>query len=101
MRRVDFSPAARDDLNEIWEYIAARNLSAADRMVRRLETAACELSAHPGIGHVRADVPNPDYRFRVVRPYLIAYQHDDESVTIVRIVHGARDFRRIFRKPRT
>ena len=76
MRRVDFSPAARDDLNEIWEYIA-------------------------GIGHVRADVPNPDYRFRVVRPYLIAYQHDDESVTIVRIVHGARDFRRIFRKPRT
>ena len=52
----------------------------------------------PGKGHVRADVKDPSYRFCSVRPYVIAYRYDDQTLTIVRVVHGARNFRRLFRR---
>lgn len=51
----------------------------------------------PGMGHLRADVKGRRYRFWTVRPYVIADRFDAATLTVVRVVHGARDFRRIFR----
>jgi plasmid stabilization system protein ParE len=33
-----------------------------------------------------------------VYSYVIAYRYDDEKLTVVRVVHGARNFRKLFRK---
>ncbi len=51
----------------------------------------------PGKGHTRADVRDVRYRFWSVYSYIIAYRFDEETVTIVRIVHGRRNVRKIFR----
>jgi plasmid stabilization system protein ParE len=64
----------------------------------RITDAFRGLSEMPGKGHVRADVKNPAYRFWSVYSYVIAYRYDEKTLTIVRVVHGKRDFRRLFKK---
>jgi plasmid stabilization system protein ParE len=43
------------DLNEIWEYIAADDLDAADRWIGKLFDAFDALANTPGMGHKRTD----------------------------------------------
>lgn len=52
----------------------------------------------PGKGHTRSDVRNKVYRFWSVYSYVIACRFDDETLTVVRVVHGGRNFRKLFRK---
>ena len=67
MKEYELSPEARDDLQEIWAYIARDNPSAADQ----LETdifAACELLVeNPRLGHKRPDLTDEPVRFWPVR----------------------------------
>jgi len=50
----------------------------------------------PGMGHQRADVSNPRYRFWPVGNYVIAYRVERSTLIVVRVVYGARDFRKLF-----
>lgn len=93
MRSITITARAAADLLEIWEYIAERNPPAADRMVQRLEGACRKIAELPGTGHRRRDVSDKRYRFWPVRPFLIAYQFDSESVCVIRVLHGRRKFR--------
>ena len=91
-RRYRLTPEARFDLFAIWEYIARDNVSAADRVVRRLEQAFHLLAAFPGKGHKRADVHTSEpVLFWPAGSYVIVYQPEPKPLIIVRIVHGARD----------
>ncbi|MGO9258426.1 MAG: type II toxin-antitoxin system RelE/ParE family toxin [Bryobacteraceae bacterium] len=47
---------AEFDLDEIWEYIAADNLDAADRWIGKLFDAFEALGQTPGMGHRRGDL---------------------------------------------
>jgi plasmid stabilization system protein ParE len=49
-------PEAYADLDEIWEYIAADNLDAADRVREEIYTAIRTLVAFPHQGHNRVCV---------------------------------------------
>lgn len=98
MRRVVFGRQAERDIDEVWSRIAADNIDAAQRMIEHIEQAAGLLARMPGAGHERADVDDPRYRFWTVRPYVIAYRYTSRTVTIVRVIHGARDFWRVFRR---
>ena len=44
------------DLDDIWEYIAADNLGAADRWIEKLFDAFEALGQAPGMGHRREDL---------------------------------------------
>jgi toxin ParE1/3/4 len=91
-RRYRLTPEARFDLFAIWEYIARDNVSAADRVARRLERAFQLLAAFPKKGHKRADVHTSDpVLFWPAGSYVIVYQPEPGPIVIVRIVHGARD----------
>src|SRR6266849_4125190 len=48
-----FLPLARNDLNEIWEYIAQDNLDAAERLVERIEELCALLAERPQLGRRR------------------------------------------------
>jgi plasmid stabilization system protein ParE len=47
----DFHPDARVDLDEIWEFIRADNLDAADRMIAEIPSAIRRLVPFPHQGH--------------------------------------------------
>jgi plasmid stabilization system protein ParE len=92
MKGYELSPEARDDLRELWVYIASDNPGAADKLEEDIY-AACELlSKSPRVGHKRPDLTDEPVRFWPVRgQYLVIYLPDTEPLKIVRILHGARD----------
>lgn len=98
MRTLLIRPQARLDLLEIRDYIAADNADAAERVTRELASAIRGLAEMPGKGHRRADVKDSRYRFWSVYSYMIAYRYDQATLTVVRVVHGKRDFRPLFSK---
>jgi plasmid stabilization system protein ParE len=51
-----FHPEAFADLDQLWEYIAERNLDAADRVIADIFDALRTLVASPHIGSRRPDL---------------------------------------------
>jgi plasmid stabilization system protein ParE len=56
MKRFVLTPRAKQDLNEIWDYIASDNIEAADRILDALDNAMINLAKSPGIGHWREEL---------------------------------------------
>jgi plasmid stabilization system protein ParE len=80
MTGYDFHPEARFDLDEIWEFIRADNLNAADRMIAEILSGIRALVPFPGKGHRRPDLTSRPLRFILVREYLIAYAPDERPL---------------------
>lgn len=95
--RVERSRAAKADLFEIWSYIAAHDLNAADRWLQRMDAAINRLTAFPGLGSTRHELPDGILAFSL-KPYMLLYaQHPDEQlVQIVRVIDARRDFSSLF-----
>jgi plasmid stabilization system protein ParE len=54
--RVVVAPEARDDLKQIWRYLAQEvGVPVADRIREKLLASFTMLARHPGIGHKRED----------------------------------------------
>jgi plasmid stabilization system protein ParE len=90
MRAYRLTRKAKADLREIWSYIAARNEEAADRV----ENAVYEACEAPLRGHTRKDLTALPVRFWTLiryRKYVIVYEPESRPLTIIRILHGARN----------
>ena len=79
------------DLDEIWEYIAADNLDAADRWIGKLFDAFEALGQTPGLGHQREDLTPFPVLFWPVGAYLIIYRAGRRPIEIVAVTQGSRD----------
>jgi antitoxin ParD1/3/4/toxin ParE1/3/4 len=88
---------ARLDLRLIWLRIAEDNIDSADKVKAKLQLAMEQLADMPGMGHRRADVKNPRYRFWSVYSYLIVYYPETKPLQVVRVVHGAQNIKKLFR----
>ena len=73
MTGYDFHPQASIDLDEIWEFIAADNLDAADRVIEDILGAIDVVVPFPHQGYRRRDLTSRPLRFKLVRKYAIAY----------------------------
>jgi toxin ParE1/3/4 len=58
MGRIIRTKQARNDVLDIWEYVAADNATAADKLIRRLDEVVRLLSEQPEIG-------SPQNKYRV------------------------------------
>ena len=85
------SADAELDLDEIWEYIAADNLDAADRWVGKLFDAFEILGQTPSLGHRREDLTAYPVLFWPVGTYLIIYRADRRPIEIVAVTQGSRN----------
>jgi plasmid stabilization system protein ParE len=84
-------PEAFADVEEIWEYIAADSLDAADRVREEIYDAIQSLVPFPYIGHSRPDLTARPLRFQNVRDYVIAYAPDEKPLAIIAVLHGRRN----------
>ncbi len=84
-------PDALADLTEIWEYIAADNPSAADRVIDEIAEAIRALVPFPQIGHTRPDLTSRPLRFQLLRDLLIAYAPQEKPLLVVAVLHGRRN----------
>jgi antitoxin ParD1/3/4/toxin ParE1/3/4 len=86
------------DLNEIWEYIAADNIDAADRWVAKLFDAFDALARTPDVGHKRKDLSDYPVLFWPVGSYLIIYRAEHRPIEIVAVTQGSRDIPTFLRR---
>lgn len=83
-------PDALTDLNDIWEYIAANNLDAADRVLEEIYEAIRALVPFPQVGHRRSDLTSRPLRFHTIRDFLVVYAPDEKPMLVLAILHGRR-----------
>jgi len=87
------------DLEDLWDYIAADSMAAADRWTTKLFDAFEEIARMPGIGHRREDLTAYPVLFWPVGAYLIIYRAEERSpVEIVAITQGSRDIPSFLRR---
>jgi plasmid stabilization system protein ParE len=91
MAEFFYSPDARRDLLEIWEFIAQDDLDKADSIEREIEQAITKLADNPKLGHLRRDLTSKPVRFWTVYSYLIIYDPASRPLEVVRILSGYRD----------
>ena len=80
---------ALDDLKGIVRYIAADNPAAARRFRDELYNKLALLAENSSIGSERPDLAQ-DVRYLPFGNYLIFYLPEDDGITVVRVLHGAR-----------
>jgi len=85
------------DLRKIYKYIAVDNASAAERLLLRIKKELAMLSDMPGGG-----APRPDLGIHVrtwpVGKYLLLYRPINDGIELLRVIHGMRKVRRVFRR---
>lgn len=91
MAEVRWSLTASDDLQQIEDFIARDSLLHAINFVDRLVESAGKLQKSPQIGRVVPEFGRSDLREVLFRGYRLVYLLKDGAVTILRVVHGARN----------
>jgi toxin ParE1/3/4 len=92
--KVRFTRRAREDLLDIWLYIAVQSPATADKVYDRIEEGCGRLRDFPQSGRVRPEIAK-GARSIVVDRWLLLYRLTKDGVLIVRIVDGSRDLARI------
>jgi toxin ParE1/3/4 len=94
--RVTFDPAARSELDRVFEWIAKDNPRAAFEMIARIEAKVMRLG-RPELANIGRPGLVEGSRELLEYPYIIVYKvyEERDEIVVISIVHGARD-----RKPR-
>jgi toxin ParE1/3/4 len=83
-------PQAREDLLDIWQYIADDNETAATALLRRIDHAIQMLADNPQAGRERPDLA-PNLRSFPVGNYVIFYVPGSHGIEVVRVLNARQD----------
>ena len=95
MGRIQRTPRADQDLEELWFFIAQDDPAVADRWLDTLEEKIRLLADNPLMGPARPDIAR-ELRYHPVGNHLLLYRVIQGGIEIVRVVHGARDLLDLF-----
>jgi plasmid stabilization system protein ParE len=90
--RVTFDPAARDELDNIFQWIAKDSPRAARELIARIEAKVMRLEL-PQLTHMGRPGLVEGTRELLEWPYIVVYKvfEEREEVVVLSVVHGARD----------
>ena len=92
MRRLEFTPKARRDIEEIWAYSLERfGFEKAEAYLRELQRAAETIAEDPRRG-LACDNIRSGYRKFSVGSHVLFFRASDIRIIIVRILHQRMDF---------
>jgi toxin ParE1/3/4 len=94
--RLSVSPHAKQDLVEVFLFIAQDNLEAAQRMHSEFQQTFLTIAGQPSMGRSRDELA-AGIRSLAVGKYVIYYRRVGRAVRILRLLHGARDIEKLFR----
>lgn len=89
--------AAERDVRAIVTHIrdVQKSPQNARLVATRLRAHFRKLARFPGMGHVRDELHDPDVRVSAVTGVLVIYDPASTPLTILRVVHAARDLGRV------
>lgn len=90
--RVTFDPAAREELEDIFRWIAKDNPGAAYQLIAQIEAKVMRLE-FPELTHMGRPGLVEGTRELLEWPYIVVYKvfEDREEIVVLSVVHGARD----------
>jgi len=90
---IRVNPLAAADLQEIKDYITQDNPDAAQKTVKDILSKIDSLLEFPEIGSLLAPKIKlkSKYRYLVSGPYYIFYVHENNIVSVQRVLHTKRD----------
>jgi toxin ParE1/3/4 len=88
--KVSRRPRARLDLIEIWTYIADDNETAADRLLRRIDSILDMLADTPLAGRARPEL-RPEIHSFPTGNYVVFYVVRPDAIDVVRVLSRYRD----------
>ncbi|HSU68580.1 MAG TPA: type II toxin-antitoxin system RelE/ParE family toxin [Tepidisphaeraceae bacterium] len=97
MAQVTLSRQSRLDLRDILLYIRQHNKPAARRFLSQITHQFGLLAEFPKLGPARGECGR-NLRSLPIGNYVVFYRPARDGIQVVRVLHGARDFRRIFRR---
>lgn len=91
---VEYLPAAYDDLDEIFAYVAENNLNAAKNLLTEIDAKILCLEDFPNMGLKPKNqrLLNKGYRVLIIEDYLVFYVVIKNIVEIRRIISGKRNY---------
>jgi toxin ParE1/3/4 len=101
MTRLVVTADAEADINEILDYLKGEaGALVAEEYGRKFHLCIERLVEFPGIGPRRPSL-GADARIGIVPPYVLIYDYADaeDTLTLLRIVHGKRDITRQMIRP--
>ena len=85
------SVEAESDIAGISEYIAARSVAAAIKILDRIEQTCQTLAENPELGEVRKGFGVPGCRSFTVSRYVVFYRPNANGIDVARILDASRD----------
>lgn len=99
MSRYQLTPEARSQVDEIADFVAEESVDAALRVLDALDDAFRRLAEMPEIGHLREDLTERPVKFWSVLSYLIVYDPASRPLTVIAVLHGARNVAKLLENP--
>ncbi len=92
---IRYLPAAINDLEEIFTYIANDRPMAARSWLEKLDQSVSNLASQPEVGVIPRDdrLKRLGYRILIIDKYLVFYVLKNKIVQVRRIIHGARRYK--------
>ena len=88
--RVEWSPRAVEDLEEIAQYISLDSMAYSKAVVKKIVEITRKLSGFPHSGRIVPEFDDENIREWFVYSYRVIYGIENGVVTIAAIVHGKR-----------
>jgi toxin ParE1/3/4 len=95
MNRFRIDHQAQADLEEIFDYIARNNCSAASRLMLQFKERFRLLAGHPLMGQSRPELA-PNLCSFTLGNYVIYYRPMKRGIEVARVLHAARDIDIVF-----
>lgn len=90
MPRLIWSPSALLDIQRLYQFLAEKNLDAAQRAVRAIRAGMKVITQQPAIGRPVEDM-EPEFREWLIdfgdSGYVVLYRYDGQSAVVLAIRH--------------
>ena len=89
---VKWATPAKKDLKKIYDYIANDSKYYAKNVAQNIVAKTEELEKFPEIGRVVPEIGDSNVRELFIYSYRLIYEIKPDSVEILALIHGRRDF---------
>jgi antitoxin ParD1/3/4 len=95
---------ALNNLSDIWDFIAADSVRAANRVESAILSACDSLGRRPSMGSRRTEITSLPVRFWAVSRFpnfVVVYRPDTKPMQVIAVLHGKRDIGTVLDEPGT
>ena len=90
--RIEWTGEAELNALDIADHISIDSPAAALAQIREIRSQVEELARHPNLGRL-GRVPGTRELVVARTPYIVAYRIEDVAVVVIRILHGAQQWK--------